>query len=299
MAVTNIVKSILDRLRNQSKETGLQFQTVLQLFVQEEFLRKLSISNYCNKFILKGGMFIYTLTNFDSRPTRDVDFIVRNLDAELNSVLEAVQSICEISTGNDYIVMQPKKIEQIGFQKEYPGARVSLVAEIDKVKVPFSVDIGIDDVVIPAPSKRRISTRLKDFEEPEIYTYSLETTIAEKLDAILERMSLTSRMKDFYDIYYLSSRFDFDGKLLAKAVKETMSHRKRKIQDNAFDNIRAFAENDQLLNHWSNFEIANNSELSFETVINKMCEFLKPVYIFICKNEEFLLHWNCKNQKWE
>ena len=69
MAVTNITKSVLDRLKNQSKETGLPFQTVLQLFVQEEFLRRLSSSNYCDKFILKGGMFIYTLTNFESRPT--------------------------------------------------------------------------------------------------------------------------------------------------------------------------------------------------------------------------------------
>ena len=299
MAVTNVTKSVLDRLKNQSKETGLSFQTVLQLFVQEEFLRRLSASSYCNKFVLKGGMFIYTLTNFESRPTRDVDFILCNFSTELDTVMAAIQEVCDVETGNDYIVIKPVKIEQIGFQKEYPGARVSLLATIGKVRVPFSLDIGIDDVVVPSPSKGKIATRLSDFEQPEIYTYSLESTVAEKLDAIFERMSLTSRMKDFYDIYYLSNKFDFDGATLREALRETLTHRKRKVSEDAFDNIREFCENEQMLKHWSNFEPAKNDGLMFETVIKTLCNFLEPVFNSVVKNEEFSCVWECKNSCWK
>ncbi len=299
MAVTNITKSVLDRLRNQSKETGLPFQTVLQLFAQEEFLRRLSSSPYCNKFILKGGMFIYTLTNFESRPTRDVDFIFHNFDAELDTVTATITDVCSAETGNDYIVIKPVKVEQIGAHKQCPGARVSLLATIDKVRIPFSIDIGIDDVVVPAPAKRKIATRLPDFEPPEVYTYSLESTVAEKLDAILERMSLTSRMKDFYDIYYISSRFDFEGEVLTKAVRETLTHRKRNVTTDAFDDIRAFSENEQLLKHWSNFEPAREDGLSFETVIKRVCKFLEPVYFSVVKNENFEAFWDSKNCCWK
>ena len=89
--------------------------------------------------------------------------------------------------------------------------------------IPFLIDIGIDDVIVPNPIKRSIVTRLPDFTSPEVYTYSLESTIAEKFDAILQRMAGTSSMKDFYDIYYLSGIFDFEGKILIEAVKSTCS----------------------------------------------------------------------------
>ena len=299
MAVTNITKSVLDRLKNQSKETGLPFQTVLQLFVQEEFLRRLSSSNHCDKFILKGGMFIYTLTNFESRPTRDVDFVLRSFSAELDNVMTAVQEVCEVDTGNDYIVIKPVKIEQIGFQKEYPGARVSLLATIGKARVPFAIDVGVDDVVVPAPSKRAIATRLPDFGPPEVYTYSLESAVAEKLDAILERMSLTSRMKDFYDIYYLSNTFDFEGEMLSEAISQTLCHRKRKVSNDVFDDIREFSENEQMLKHWSNFEPAKGDGLTFETVVKTLCNFLEPVFNSVVKNEEFSMQWSCKNSRWK
>lgn len=103
MAITNIEKSVLDRLKNQSKEADLPFQVVLQLFAQEEFLRKLSLSKYNDKFVLKGGMFIYTLTNYESRPTRDVDLLLRNISGEISVIENITQEICTIKTGNDFI----------------------------------------------------------------------------------------------------------------------------------------------------------------------------------------------------
>jgi len=99
MAVKNMSASVLARLKNQAKETSLPFQTILQLFAQEEFLRKLSKSEYVKNLILKGGMFIYTLTEFDSRPTKDVDFMLQNMDGDTDSIKNVMEDICSIDTG--------------------------------------------------------------------------------------------------------------------------------------------------------------------------------------------------------
>lgn len=96
MAVKNMAASVLARLKNQSKEEGIPFQMVLQLFAQEEFLRKLSLSEYVDNLILKGGMFIYTLTEFDSRPTRDIDFLINNLHGSIDNIAQIMGDICEI-----------------------------------------------------------------------------------------------------------------------------------------------------------------------------------------------------------
>ncbi len=298
MVVSNRAKSVLDRLKNQSKQTNLSFQASLQLFAQEEFLRKLSLSDYNNKFILKGGMFIYTLTNYESRPTKDVDFILRNSSNKLDDIERTIKNICAVKTGNDFILIKFMRISQIGKQKEYPGARVSLLATIGKVRIPFSIDIGINDIVVPEPTKSVITTRLKNFTSPEIYTYSLESTIAEKLDAILERMSATSRMKDFFDIYYLSNTFDFDGKTLHIAIMSTTKHRNRTMPNDAFDDIRSFASNPYLLKQWSNFDPAKETELPFAIVIDEICNFLEPVYSAAVNNTNFSKQWSFEDNCW-
>jgi len=103
MALKNMAASVLTRLKNQSKEEKIPFQMVLQLFAQEEFLRKLSLSEYGENLILKGGMFIYTLTEFDSRPTRDIDFLVNNFNADKDNIEHIMREICSIDTGNNFI----------------------------------------------------------------------------------------------------------------------------------------------------------------------------------------------------
>ncbi|MCD8012001.1 MAG: nucleotidyl transferase AbiEii/AbiGii toxin family protein [Lachnospiraceae bacterium] len=188
MAVKNKSASALARLRNQAKEEGISYQMSLQLFFQEEFLRRLSHSRYRDNLILKGGMFIYVLTEFDSRPTRDMDFMLRSLSNELGNIKNVMEEICSIQTDNDYIWLEVTRVEQITLEKKYPGVKTKFIGHINNVRVPFSVDVGIDDVIVPNAEIREIATRLEGFEAPEIYTYSLESTIAEKFDAILQRM---------------------------------------------------------------------------------------------------------------
>lgn len=234
MAVKNMAASVLTRLKNQARAEGILFQMVLQLFAQEEFLRRLALSEYVDNFILKGGMFIYILTEFDSRPTRDIDFLGRNLQMSLDNIEQTMKDICSLNTGNEFIKMEVLGTELISIDKKYPGVKTRFMGRINNVRIPFSIDVGTDDVIVPESIRRKIVTRLPDFESPEIYTYSLESTIAEKFDTILQRMAGTSRMKDFYDIYYLSGIFDFDGEVLKRAVSSTLSHRNRELSEDIF-----------------------------------------------------------------
>ena len=298
MVIKNMAASVLTRLKNQSKEERIPFQMVLQLFAQEEFLRKLSLSQYADNLILKGGMFIYTLTEFDSRPTRDIDFLIKNLHGSLENIEQTMRDICNISTGNDFIMLEVLGTETISIDKKYLGIKTSFMGRIGKVRIPFSIDVGIDDIIVPDPIKRTIVTRLPDFVSPEVFTYSLESTIAEKFDAILQRMAGTSRMKDFYDIYYLSGIFDFEGEILIQAVKSTLAHRNRELPTDAFAEIEDFRNNDALNTQWKAFDPAKESGLLFDDVLDRLAVFLEPIYHNILSETNYDKRWSCESKMW-
>ena len=242
--MADIAASVLAKLRNKAKDSGISYQQCLQLFMQEEFLRKLSKSGYDDFLVLKGGLFIYTLTNFESRATIDVDFLLRGYSNSINNVKDLICKIIDTPTGNDYIDMTAKGFEEISPQRKYHGISTQIIGRIKNVRVPFNVDIGVGDVIVPKAEQRKINTQLPDFEAPVIKTYSLESTIAEKFDAILQRFELTGRMKDFYDIYYLSRTFDFEGAKLQSAVFETLQRRGTPYDRNSFKRVVALAEDE-------------------------------------------------------
>ena len=220
--MADMAASVLARLKNKAAESGRSYQLCLQLFCQEEFLRRLEKSKYAENLVLKGGLFIYSLTDFDSRVTVDVDFLLRkipNTPEQLKSVLE---EIIAVETGNDFVTFEIKDVAPIAVAKKYAGIGASVVARIKNTKTPFSIDFGIGDVIVPKQEKRKIPTQLSDFDAPTVNTYSIETTIAEKIDAILSLMEFSSRMKDYYDIYYIANKFDFDGNVLTEALKKTL-----------------------------------------------------------------------------
>jgi predicted nucleotidyltransferase component of viral defense system len=198
--MADIGASILAKLKNKAKALNISYQQILQLFFQEEFLRRLSKSAYAENFILKGGLFIYTLTNFQSRSTVDIDFMLRRIDNNPERLDKIIAEILTVTTGlNDIVILEAGKSAPIAIQREYHGISCQISGYIKKVRLSFSVDIGAGDVIVPKPKKRVIQTQLDGYEAPKVYTYSLESTIAEKFDAILQRFELTSRMKDFYD----------------------------------------------------------------------------------------------------
>lgn len=289
----DIAASVLAKLRNKAKAAGISYQQCMQLFMQEEFLRKLSKSGYEDNLILKGGLFIYTLTNFESRATIDVDFLLRSVSNSLEEVQAIITKILATPTGNDYVEMTANGFEKISPQRKYHGISTQIIGQIKNVRVPFNVDIGVGDVIVPCAEERTIRTQLPDFEAPVIMTYSLESTIAEKFDAILQRFELTSRMKDFYDIYYLARTFDFDGPRLQMAISRTLEQRGTSYDRDSFKRILTLADDADIQKRWRYFlKNIKDDTLEFSAVIEEMKIFLEPVFEAIVNEEEWEAQWS-------
>ena len=299
VVVADIAASVLARLRNKAKAAGISYQQCLQLFMQEEFLRKLSKSGHEDTLILKGGLFIYMLTNFESRATVDVDFLLRSVSNSLEEVQALIVKILAVPTGNDYIGMIAKGFEKISPQRKYRGISTQIIGKIKNVRVPFNVDIGVGDVIVPCAEERTIHTQLPDFESPVIMTYSLESTIAEKFDAILQRFELTGRMKDFYDIYYLSKTFDFDGARLQMAIARTLEQRRTPYEKDSFKRILTLADDVDMRKRWKIFLMTiKDDTLEFSVVIEEIQTFLEPVFDAIVNEEEWLGSWKSHHNIW-
>ncbi|MEY8391902.1 nucleotidyl transferase AbiEii/AbiGii toxin family protein [Lachnospiraceae bacterium] len=297
--MADIAASVLAKLKNKAKASDISYQQCLQLFMQEEFLRKLSKSGYEDTLILKGGLFIYTLTNFESRATIDVDFLLRSVSNSLDEVKSLIIKILATPTGNDYIEMTAKGFEEISPQRKYHGISTQIIGKIKNVRVPFNVDIGVGDVIVPRAEERIIHTQLPDFEEPIIMTYSLESTIAEKFDAILQRFELTGRMKDFYDIYYLARTFDFDGMRLQTAIARTLERRGTPYDKDSFKRILTLAEDEDMQKRWRYFlKNIKDDKLEFSVVIEEIQRFLEPVFEAVVNDEEWFASWENIYQTW-
>ena len=297
--MADLAASVLAKLKNKAKASGISYQQCLQLFFQEEFLRRLAASKYAENFVLKGGLFIYTLTNFESRATVDVDFLMRGLNNDLARMDEIIAEILAVPTGNDFVTFKTSKAEPIALQRKYHGVSMQITGYIKNVRVPFNVDIGVGDIIIPHPKRRSIQTQLDGYEKPEILTYSLESTIAEKFDAILQRFELTGRMKDFYDIYYLSRTFDFDGLKLQTAIQETLQNRGTAYEKESFNRVIALADDEDMQTKWRFFlKTLGNPEISFQNIMMGIQRFLAPVWEAILKQDELLAVWHSDHAEW-
>lgn len=292
--------SVLARLKNKSKESGRSYQLCLQLFCQEEFLRRLEKSDYSDNFVLKGGLFIYSLTEFDSRVTVDIDFLLKSLPNTPEQLRAILERIISVDTGNEFITFEITSVLPISVAKKYAGISASLVAHIKNTRTPFSIDFGVGDVIVPKQEKRKIPTQLNDFSAPMINTYSLETTIAEKIDAILSLMEFSSRMKDYYDIYYLANKFDFDGKILVDALKRTFANREHKFTVEQFEQVMSFDADDLMQRKWKAFIKKIDAKTDdFSKVINTIDDFLRFPIETALNGTNFLMQWKASSNIWE
>ncbi|MEY8575903.1 nucleotidyl transferase AbiEii/AbiGii toxin family protein [Oscillospiraceae bacterium 21-37] len=298
--MADIAASVLARLKNKAKESGRNYQLCMQLFCQEEFLRRLEKSQYAENLVLKGGLFIYSVTNFDSRVTVDVDFLLRKVPNTPEQLQNVIETIISTPTGNDFLTFEIKDIAPIAVAKKYAGIGVSLVARIKNTKTPFSIDFGVGDVIVPKQEKRKIPTQLDDFTEPTVNTYSLETTIAEKIDAILSLMEFSSRMKDYYDIYYLANKFDFDGAMLTEALKKTFENRGHSFTIEQFEQVMSFDNDEAMQKKWKAFVRKIDTKTDdYSTVLKTIKAFLtKPFTAAAVGDKEFTEKWSANNGEW-
>ncbi|HPM09895.1 MAG TPA: nucleotidyl transferase AbiEii/AbiGii toxin family protein [Paludibacter sp.] len=297
--MTDRAASVLARLRNQAAASSKPFQLCLQLFCQEEFLRRLAASDYKNNLVLKGGHLIYCLTEFNSRPTVDIDFLAQGTANTIEALEKVLISIINTKTGNDFVSYEVKHIEEISIEKRYPGLSAVLQAQIKNTKTPVKIDFGFGDVVFPKEQVREVPTQLRDFDTPKVKTYSLETVVAEKLDAILDLMEFSSRMKDYYDIYFLSVEFSFDGDRLRTALVNTFKNRERTYKKDDLLKVLAFSQDTEMVRKWDAFLIKMKLPfIQFESAIAGIATFLQPVWDSMYTERSIGLIWNPRDSKW-
>ena len=277
--MADMAASVLARLKNKATASGRSHQLCLQLFCQEEFLRRLEKSKYADNFVLKGGLFVYAVTEFDSRVTVDVDFLLRKVPNTPEQVKAVLEEIISVSTGNDFVTFEIKDVAPIAVTKKYAG---------------------VGDVIVPKHEKRKLPTQLEGFDAPTVNTYSLETTIAEKLDAILNLMEFSSRMKDYYDIYYLANKFDFDGATLTEALSKTFTNRGHTFTAAQFEQIISFDSDDAMQKKWRAFCRKTDIKTDdYGTVLKTIKAFLEKPFAAAVTGSEFDENWSVQEMSWK
>ena len=248
---------------------------------------------------MKGGLFLYSLTDFDSRVTVDVDFLLRQVPNTPEQLKFLLEEIITVSTGNDFVTFEIKDVAPIAIAKKYAGIGASIVARIKNTRTPFSIDFGVGDVIVPKQEKRQIPTQLPDFESPTVNTYSVETTVAEKLDAILSLMEFSSRMKDYYDIYYIANKFDFEGRVLTEALRKTFSNREHSFSLEQFKQVMSFADDSAMQKKWKAFVRKINTKTDdYSTVLKTIQNFLEQPFTAVAENKTFTERWSAANSEW-
>lgn len=195
-------RQLKDLIRNLSKTKSADAQILMRNYMMERFLERLSLSDYRNKFILKGGMLVASMVGLEARSTMDIDTTVKGATVSLTEVERMISSIISVPL-NDGVAFHIKSISEIMDEAEYPGIRVSIATEFDGVKTPLKIDISTGDAITPCEVRYNFKLMLEN-QSIEILAYNLETVLAEKLETVITRATTNTRMRDFYDLHILS-----------------------------------------------------------------------------------------------
>ena len=292
--VKNIAASVHQRLLNEAKESPRPFNELLQYFAIERFIYRLSKSPHADKFILKGALMFAAWHGPASRPTMDIDLLGK-IDNSLEVIAAAIKDACLLEVEPDGISFSAETVEAVRITEdaEYEGVRVRVQGSLGNARFSIQIDIGFGDVVVPNPSTVSYPAIL-DFPAPELKGYTMESTIAEKFQAMVKLGVLNSRMKDFYDIWILSRTSDFKGNILAEAVGKTFEKRNTPITLDAALFNPSFGKDEDKNVQWRGFirktKLINAPE-SFEEIMTAVKLFLEPLAASIAERRAFNSNW--------
>lgn len=198
-------RQLKDLIRNLSKEKSADAQILMRNYMMERFLERVSLSDYRDKFILKGGMLVAAMVGLDARSTMDMDATIKGATVGLQEVEDMVTSIVSVQL-DDGVEFRVKRIAEIMDEAEYPGIRVSMETAFDRVITPLKIDISTGDAITPREVRYRFQLMLEE-RTIEIWAYNLETVLAEKLETVVSRATTNTRMRDLYDLHILSQLY--------------------------------------------------------------------------------------------
>lgn len=246
--------SLKAKIKNYAKSNNIAAQVVLQNYMFERFLARMSKSEYCEKFVIKGGMLIAAIVGLDTRSTMDLDTTLKNLPLTEEKVVEAVKSICSISLGDD-VAFETVSIAPIRKDDRYGGFCVRLNAVYDTIVTPLSIAVSTGDVITPSAVQYEFGGIFDDNVRIKLWGYNIETVMAEKVETVLSRGIFNTRPRDYYDIYILSTTQTYDKKLFQEALTATASHRgsTEKIADTKAI-ITLISSSEELQDMWAKYQ---------------------------------------------
>jgi len=259
---------IKDKIKNISKNKNVEFNVLLRNYMYERFIERLAYSKYRDNFILKGGYYLSILFGLDTRTTMDIDLSLKNAILSEDNVKNIVKEIIVLDIGDNAII----SFDDIGVireEDEYGGYRVKLTVKIDNIRETFNIDISTGDPITPRDIIYKYESML-DYKYIDLRSYNLETILAEKLETILSRKELSSRLKDYYDIYliYTLAKDKINIKSLKSAVDKTFS--KRNFQDNILNSFEIIKNSEILKSRWNSYTRKNKyaREVSYASIVD-------------------------------
>lgn len=275
--ITNNPMQFKAFIKKKAKDKNISAQLVMQNYMLERLLERISLSKYKNNFIIKGGFLISSIVGLDTRTTMDLDTTIKGFSLTHKSIREIFENICSIKIDDD-IKFEIIDVYDIREKDDYPGIRVSLKANYTPISVPLTVDVTTGDEITPREIEYTYSL-LFDDRSINVIAYNLETVLAEKIETVLSRGIANTRTRDYYDIYilYILRKEQCDYKVLLKALNKTTekrgSHKILEEYEDIISNIRASKElNDFWIKYQSNFDYAK--DISFVEVCDTILKIM-------------------------
>lgn len=293
----NIALSVRTKLLNYSKKHQRPFNEVLQYYGIERFLYRLSSSKYKDILFLKGALLFFVWQISTPRPTRDIDLLGKTSNSSEN-IMRICHEICAIPCLEDGIHWNSKTIRLYPTQNknEYEGFRVNFNGTLDTAVIHMQIDIGFSDVVYPKPELLDYPCIL-NMPSPKVISYTPESMLAEKAHSIITLGELNSRIKDYFDIWFLSRQFEFEGQKLLTALNKTFTRRKIdvKLLSEAVIFSNSF-KSDRVKNmQWQSFIAKNELNMaptSFIIAMDDIATFIFPIIKAVAEDKEFKKYWN-------
>ncbi len=292
--IKNVPASVHQRLLAKARASSRPFNELLQHFAIERFLYRLSKSPLASRFVLKGALMLSTWSGSRSRPTMDIDLLGR-IENDPAALAAAMKDACRTVVPADGMFFDAKTVTAGRIMEDagYQGVRVRVQGNIGNARVSLQIDVGFGDVIVPGPRKITYPVLL-DFPAPELKGYSMESAIAEKFHAMVKRGILNSRMKDFHDVWMLSRTYDFQGAMLAEAIKKTFANRQTKVPAAPAVFDPSFAEERDKIAQWRGFirkSGLSGAPGSFADAVAAIREFLEPIATTLSRQGEFHGTW--------
>lgn len=274
-------KQLKDKVRNISKGDNNIARTLIRNFMMERFLERVSLSGYCNNFILKGGMLVASIIGVDMRATMDIDTTVKALPLNENDAKRIVSEICSVPL-EDGVSFHITSVSGIMTDFEYPGIRLMLEVSLERMRQVIKIDISTDDVITPDAVEYDYKLMFEERTIP-ILTYNKETLLAEKIQTILARGIANTRLRDFYDVYEVMKMYkdEVDKDILLKAFNATCKKRETVFVGSEMTEILAQIEkNIGMVQMWEQFRKKNYyvGDLNWDNVLSDV---LKIIHTYI------------------